>query len=1132
MGTLAGTLRLRIAEIKSRRISLVLACCIAPGLAACQSAEPAQQPFAAQCLPVSHKADGTFAVRSTGTGTLRVGIEERGVSLVATLDDDPATAATSPVERLGTIVLVSSSTPGQTHSVRIRAEDSPDVNGSFCFTAQLIPRSDLARTRAAEELAIAGRSVRADEWQAAFVHYLNAARLFDALGTKHSSALARQSMAEIAYLRLDNKRDSYALASQAVSDSKDPVTVGALAGLQAKALLDMPETDARVVAPEVRRLLSRAAKLDAASGYGARELPRLQIMEGFLEYRLDAPERAAAVFADAAAACRGLRDWDCYAIANQNLALLAAETNNYATALTSYADALRVLPPELDPKLAADIWNNFGRVQGIVGLFSSSERSHATAMSAYARLGDCQGVRRSLSWSGNLLVQIGSLSDAEEYLQRAASRECADLLKSTELAPDSVARASLARRTSEDPARSAPEPCAHPLDPGTLATDNKMIIFNSLLSLNNALMLEGETDLAERCVDSAAAYAVTARTRMRLANARGSLLLEGNDASGARAEFERSLHIADDAKIAAKYEYRGVAQLGITRAELLAGSSSDAIESGLQTLRASVGRGDIDQTVTSLRLIAAGYRAAQHPEEAAHTLQAAANLVEGVPIDELDGEKRATYLATQHTVFAELTDLYASQVADNADRAWLAFATSERGRARSLRFAVTQATRDASSPIEAPPAARYQQLLHDVVNISDSNREASLKSLPDELDKAARRDQSDSESIDREQITRTLRQLDAILIEYVAGPSNMFAFLVTGGTASVIRLGERREIAAAAAALQDRLRDAETPPGEVREAARQLARLVLWPLDGLLTAKRAIVVPDDALHTIPFDVLPWSSNPKDLLVLNHVEVSVVPSALFLTRVRTAASVGSAAPRIELIGDPVFRIPDWRQECADPNADRLLATRASRGFSDWTESLPRLPGSRTEVQVVSRLARQSRPASRIEILLGCAAVPSALRRAAREHIDLLHIATHARVDAQRPRLSALALTPEGPTGSATGGFGLLDILGLKLNSSLVVLSACETSRGRLLPGEGVLGPAQAFLQAGASAVLASYWRVGDEATADFMQRFYKYLLLERMPASAALRKAQLDQAGQSRSFDWAAFAVYGWPDSSI
>jgi CHAT domain-containing protein len=162
-------------------------------------------------------------------------------------------------------------------------------------------------------------------------------------------------------------------------------------------------------------------------------------------------------------------------------------------------------------------------------------------------------------------------------------------------------------------------------------------------------------------------------------------------------------------------------------------------------------------------------------------------------------------------------------------------------------------------------------------------------------------------------------------------------------------------------------------------------------------------------------------------------------------------------------------------------------------------------------------------------LGCDATPQALRDAAASGPTLIHIATHGYVDAFRPRLSALALTPEA---GSNGTFGLLDILQMKVDSRLVVLSACDTSRGRLLPGEGVLGPAQAFLQAGASSVVASYWRISDQATAEFMRVFYEYLLLEHMPAAAALRQAQLRYASQGGPHDWAAFTLFGWPDTRL
>ena len=1095
-------------------------------LTACGSIEATRPVLSERCMQVGGARESTVSVVSPEAGFLRLRIEERGISVVASLDADKATTAASPVERLGSIRLVTPTKRGQLHSITVRAEDSPDITGEYCIRADLIVDADHGRLSAENSFASAGRATHAEDWEAAFEEYLNASRQFDRLHARRSSAAARQAMAEIAYLRFDKKRDSYALASEALADYGDdaePFTVGALTALQAKALLDIPGMDANVIAPSVRRLQAAAREYFLADPAGSRELPRLDIMTGFFVYRFSEFDRARQLFSAAADSCRAARDWDCYAIASQNVALLEYEGKNYSVALAAFSNALRSLPPGLDQKLAADIWNNYGSLQGLMGFFSGSERSHAAAMRDYAQLGDCQGVRRNLARSGNLMVQLGTLGDAKNNLQQAASLDCAGLL-ATAVSGSSETRADAYARSPHNVAW-----CTQSLDPAGLAYENKLIVFNSLVSLGDALMLEGDSPVARRCFDAADPYATTAQTRMRLADARGEILLETQDAAGAHAAFRQALQIADEANVPPAYEYRGRAQLGIVKSALLGGDAEAAVRDGLLALEASVGRADMDRTVASLRVLAAGYRGINQIPQATRTLQTAADLIEAVPINELDGEKRATYLATQFAVFAELTDLYASAADSNTSMASMAFATSERGRARSLRYAVTQAERDVSS--ESLPAARYQQLLQDVVNITDSERVSAPTALIDRLDAAALRERKAEAPFDQQQLAQTLSQLHATLVEYAVGSRDMFAFVMNESGLHVIRLGDRQMVSTAAADLHDRLLDAESPQSEIRASARRLAQIVLWPIRTQLEAKRVIFVPDDGLHTVPFNILPWSDKDSDRLVLQHAEVSIAPSALFLTRIRANNSQHSSAPRIALLGDPVFRISDWQRECSDALPEQTSA-RASRAVSDWTEALPRLPGSRAEVQMIARLSRESRPASRIETLLGCAAVPTALRRAASEHLDLLHIATHALVDSQRPRLSALALTPERRGEATPSAFGLLDILGLKLSSGLVVLSACETSRGRLLPGEGVLGPAQAFLQAGAGAVVASYWRVDDTATSAFMQVFYRYLLAERLPAATALRKAQIEAAEVSASHDWAAFSLYGWPDSAI
>lgn len=1093
-------------------------------LAACTSGTGStpRPVFTEHCLQVGGKLESAVSITAPSNGVLRLRIVERGVSVSASLNGDPKSTSESPVERLGTLLLVSDTRAGQSHTVTVRAEDSPDITGEVCINVDLLAAGDASE----KAFAAAGRATHEHDWTAAFDGFLDAARRYDAIGASNSAGESRQALAELAYLRLDKKRDSYALAAQALTDySKQgaearPLQIAGLADLQGKALLDMPGLDIKDVAPRIDALQAVARKYYGAEPAGARELPRVDIMAAFLQYRLNEFTRARDIFAQAAQVCRAGRDWDCYAIASQDVAGLEFEGKNYTAALSTFAEALSSLPAGLDPKLAGDIWNNYGTLQGMMGLFSDSERSLATAMREFAQIGDCQGVRRNLSRSGNLLAQLGSLSDAMHSLQQSVSLDCSGLL-ATAATPAAV--------RGTEPRRPAVAWCEDALDPANLAIENKLIIFNSLVSLGDTLILQGDSNEAERCLRTAGPYASSAQARMRLANARGEMLLEHRDAAGASASFNDSIRIAKSAEISPAHQLYGAARLGSVKSSLLAGDAATAVRDGMTVLEASVQRGDIDQTVAALRLLAEGYRELNQQDRAARTLETAVSLIEAVPIDELDGEKRATYLATQYQVFAELTDLYASEAEADPSMAALAFATSERGRARSLRYAVTQAQRDTLSPGPLP-LSRYKSLLHDVADWSAKQTGGTQSDLVAGLDAMARNRSHPEEPFDHLQLTRTLGQLDATLVEYAAGTHNMFAFIVTGDAVKVVRLGERGRIAGAAADLHDRLLDAEAPRSEVAGTARTLGELVLQPLSAHLSTRRLIIVPDEGLHTVPFNVLPWSDRAGDSL-LRHAEVSIEPSALFLTQVRPEGPQHIAAPRVELLGDPVFRLSDWRHECTDAISDQTTASTA-RTVSDWTESLPRLPGSRTEVQMVARLSQQSRPGSHVEMLLGCAAVPAALRRAAGGHVDLLHIATHARVDSQRPRLSALALTPERREDGPASAFGLLDILGLKLSSSLVVLSACETSRGRLLPGEGVLGPAQAFLQAGAGAVVASYWRVDDQTTSKFMQGFYRYLLAEHLPAATALRRAQLDAAETSPSHDWAAFSLYGWPDSSL
>ena len=93
---------------------------------------------------------------------------------------------------------------------------------------------------------------------------------------------------------------------------------------------------------------------------------------------------------------------------------------------------------------------------------------------------------------------------------------------------------------------------------------------------------------------------------------------------------------------------------------------------------------------------------------------------------------------------------------------------------------------------------------------------------------------------------------------------------------------------------------------------------------------------------------------------------------------------------------------------------------------------------------------------------------------------------------------------------------------------MVLSACEAALGQDLSSEGIIGLPRAFLHAGAKSVIASLWKVNDQATAKLMADLYARIERGETPSSA-LRSAQLDMVNDdqwSKPYYWAAFVLQG------
>lgn len=148
--------------------------------------------------------------------------------------------------------------------------------------------------------------------------------------------------------------------------------------------------------------------------------------------------------------------------------------------------------------------------------------------------------------------------------------------------------------------------------------------------------------------------------------------------------------------------------------------------------------------------------------------------------------------------------------------------------------------------------------------------------------------------------------------------------------------------------------------------------------------------------------------------------------------------------------------------------------------------------------------------------------------------VLHLAAHGLLDADNPLYSWLALKPE-PDGAADDGrFEARELLRLRLRADLVVLSACESARGAVTAGEGMVGLAWATLVAGARNVVVSQWKVDAAATEQLMVRFHAVVTAPPRPGETvdlgtALRTASLSLLAQPATrhpYYWAGFALVG------
>ena len=346
---------------------------------------------------------------------------------------------------------------------------------------------------------------------------------------------------------------------------------------------------------------------------------------------------------------------------------------------------------------------------------------------------------------------------------------------------------------------------------------------------------------------------------------------------------------------------------------------------------------------------------------------------------------------------------------------------------------------------------------------------------------------------------RQALQPGELLVEFLLGEDESTAFVIDRDDVEVYRLAPRAEIERAVASYRAALfrplttLDARlSPESDFRRLAplgHELYRTLLGAFDEKLgTAERLLIVPDRRLHLLPFGALlpmaPEDGKPLSFLATRSA-IEYLPAASFVIRRR------------------------------EPSGNRVVAAVAAQGSPQL--DLAALKHARDEAQAVVA----SYPSGSTVLLENEDTTLDRLGRAMPDAV-LLHLVAHAVLDIEGPHVILGAAPGEEPE--------VLDVASLErigATPPLVVLSACDSARGELVGGEGILGLVRAFMLAGSDQVVASLWQVDDAAAVELMRRFHKGLSQGQRPSEAlrdARRQALSD--GFKHPFYWSSFVLYG------
>jgi tetratricopeptide (TPR) repeat protein len=358
------------------------------------------------------------------------------------------------------------------------------------------------------------------------------------------------------------------------------------------------------------------------------------------------------------------------------------------------------------------------------------------------------------------------------------------------------------------------------------------------------------------------------------------------------------------------------------------------------------------------------------------------------------------------------------------------------------------------------------------------------------------------------------------LIEYFLGEKESYVFFITKSEIWLHLLPGKEEIWRSLKAYLKVL--STRPEGEFQgiKASKRLGKELLcrepWNIPD--SVENLIIIPDGVLYYLPFEtlILDLKKKSSDSFLVSKYKISYAPSSSSLLFLTTGTKKDYSKDLLAF-GNPAYTWNGKTNRKKMIPSEILKEVYQTEGFD-----LTPLPYSEHEVRGISKYFHKKKR----DIYQNHRASEKTIKNLTLVNYQILHFACHAILDERFPFRSALVLSKEDSLDE-DGFLQVSEIYNLRMTSDLVILSACQTGRGRLEKGEGILGLPRIFFYSGAKSVVSTLWKIDDKSTSIFMNHFYGFLSQSKNKTqSLRLAKFEMIKSKYSHPFYWAAFILNG------